>query len=157
MRDQCRNSVIQIAGPDITATMRGLLTEWDQRDVSRTLHGAGQHPLVLGAGTRLSAGLNLPAVRNIAAEPADVLVINDTDAVHAEIAHFATGKVAVTASAKPSSPRATASGAAPVTSARTLFGSFASFFCHVVLVLSDRVECVFYLLWRPTVQVRMIR
>ena len=58
------------------------------------LQGDGEAALVLGAGARLAARLDLPAVRQIATELRNVLVVDLADVVDAEGADLAPGDIA---------------------------------------------------------------
>lgn len=58
-----------------------------------TLDRDGQRTLMLRAGALLAASLDLTPVGHVAPNASDVLVIDFADVVHAEGAHFATGRV----------------------------------------------------------------
>jgi hypothetical protein len=45
---------------------------------------------MLGAGTRLSTGLDLSPIRKVTAKALDILIINLTDVIYTECADFAT-------------------------------------------------------------------
>ena len=65
-----------------------------QRDVAGALEGHGQRALVLGAGARLAARLDLGALREVAAEAVDLLVVDAVRLVGAEGADLAAAAVA---------------------------------------------------------------
>src|SRR3954469_14934224 len=67
----------------------------EQRDVACALEGHRQLALVAGACPRLSARLDLGALREVAAEAVDLLVVDLDGLVGAERAHLAAAAVAV--------------------------------------------------------------
>jgi hypothetical protein len=64
-----------------------------QRDVARPLQGNGERPLVTSAGAGLAAGLDLAALREVAAQSGDVLVVDVADLIDAERTDFSTRRV----------------------------------------------------------------
>lgn len=93
------------------------------------LYGAREHSLMLGACAGLSPWFDLSTIRDVPAQPSDILVINDADAIHAEMTNLAPWEVAVASTA----PSAKApSGWTATLSAISRSGSSAfAFFCHV--------------------------
>ena len=78
----------------------------DQRNVSRALHGGGKAPLVLGADTCLTPGLDLESVGNVTPKSVDVLVVDIVDVVDAKGAHLAAPEVAGPAAPAPTTSTA---------------------------------------------------
>ena len=66
------------AHPDVLGGVR------QQRDVACPLQRDGQRPLVARAGAGLASRLDLAALREVAAQPRDVLVVDVADLVDAE-------------------------------------------------------------------------
>src|SRR5215207_2865202 len=85
--------------------------EGQQGQVAGALEGGAQGALVLGAGARLAARLDLAAVGDVAAQAGRFLVVDQGDLVHAELADLAPGDVAA-ATATARSPAAAARPAA---------------------------------------------
>ena len=63
------------------------------------LEGEREHTLVFGAGPGLAAGLYLAAIRDIAAEPGRLLVVDGLDLVDAEGANTTASEAAAAAAA----------------------------------------------------------
>src|SRR5579884_4317929 len=64
--------------------------EGEEGDVTGTLQRRGQPPLVPGAGAGDAAGEDLPPLRQVAPEPAHLLVVDVVDSLRAEAADLAT-------------------------------------------------------------------
>lgn len=67
--------------------------------MARSLDCHSQRSLVLGACSGLPPGFDLPTIGHVATHPADILVVDILDLVHAEIANFAAWIVPTTTSA----------------------------------------------------------
>jgi len=61
-----------------------------KRHLSRILQRYGQSALVLGASARLAARLDLGALRDVAAQAPNILIVNFTDVIDAEGADLST-------------------------------------------------------------------
>ncbi len=102
-----RSSVVT---PAIRDAGRG---ERDECQMPGTLDRLGQGPLVLGARARLATSLDLESIGDIAAQGAEVLVVNVRHVIHAERADSAPGVKPASApsrstrSASPARPRRT--------------------------------------------------
>jgi hypothetical protein len=79
-----------------------LLVERDQRNVSRSFDRPPEHSLVLRAGSGLTPRLDLAPVGDIATQPANILVVDHLDAIHAEVADLSAREVARSATAEAS-------------------------------------------------------
>jgi hypothetical protein len=73
------------------ASLRGLGQE---RDGASAADGAGQLPLMPGAAARDAARGDLAALRDEVAQAADILVVDQIDAIDAELANLATSEPA---------------------------------------------------------------
>jgi hypothetical protein len=63
---------------------------WEQSHEACLLQGSTQAALMLGAGTRFTAGFDLPAIRNVPFhETACIFIVNFTHMIVAELTHFA--------------------------------------------------------------------
>ena len=87
---QVRSSVCRrvLSWDHSVATVLVFHCERHQGHIARSLDRRGELPLVLGAVSRYAPGNDLPALRDQAAEPLDVLVVDKFDFVGAEAADF---------------------------------------------------------------------
>jgi hypothetical protein len=92
------------------------------------LDGDRKRALMLGAGSGLTAWLNLASVGNVPAKSSNILVVDRADLIHAEIADLAARIVAATAAAKPA-PRPVGTAAATLIAAGAP-RSLSSFLCQ---------------------------
>src|SRR5205823_2041825 len=70
---------------------------WKQRQHAGAFQRHGESALVPGAGPGFATRLDLAALRDVAAEPSQVLVVDLLHAVHAELADLAAVIAAVVA------------------------------------------------------------
>jgi hypothetical protein len=64
-----------------------------QRNVTGTLQRDSERALVAGAGAGLPPGLDLAALREVAAQPSDILVVDVADLIDTERTDFTAGRV----------------------------------------------------------------
>jgi hypothetical protein len=103
-----------------------LLAEWNQRHVPGPLDCAREHPLMLCTRAGLATWFDLAPVRYIPPQATDILVVDDTDAVHTEMTHLATREVTVSPATKP----ATARGSSTLSTVTRSGSSAFAIFCH---------------------------
>lgn len=95
-----------------------------------------QGPLMLGTGAGLAAGLNLSPLGCVPPQPADILIVDSTDSIHAKAANLPPWKVAA-ATTKP--PATWATLTVILSLAARLAGAFPAFHSLLRHALSSRL------------------
>src|SRR4051794_24767339 len=88
-----------LAPQDDTAEPNVLGAVRQQCHEAGALQGCGERALVMRAGAGLAARLDLGSIRQVAAQPVDVLVIDNMNLVHPELAEGSARRVTAAATA----------------------------------------------------------